>query len=300
MGSGKNFFFVSCIILVLATINMGVGPIMNKKLGTSWGNANCEKKVNDYEDEKKNNPNMDDQTKKDREYDISECKNKKTMYNLEYTSFVFNIVIGFIGVLIGLYGLQNEIIPKSGMVGMACGVVGLALTLVYVIFNIIVYTSYNDNDNGYYKVDSDGAFAEKEGTRYKCYYFKDKDFNAVYAKFSDFIKSQYNYNKELSDSFNTDLEKKGCRDIYGSPISGSIGLCALDEYLDIPATYTNGNNEVVPCSKLYYHDSYNEFDDFSNYDKSARILTTLIFSILIILCYLGFIFSGFILNKEST
>ena len=170
MGSGKNFFFVSCIILVLATINMGVGPIMNKKLGTSWGNANCEKLVNDYEDYKKSNPNMDEQTKEENEYNINRCKNMKTMYNMEYTSFVFNIVIGFIGVLIGLYGLQNEVIPKSGTVGMACGVVGLALTLVYVIFNIIVYTSYYDTQ--YYKVDSDGAFAEREGTRYKCYYFK--------------------------------------------------------------------------------------------------------------------------------
>ena len=294
MGSSKNFFFVSCIILVLATINMGVGPIMNKKLGTSWGNANCEKLVNDYEDDKKSNPNMDELTKEEREYNINQCKNKKTMYNMEYTSFVFNIVIGFIGVLIGLYGLQNEIIPKSGTIGMACGFVGLALTIVYVIFNIIVYTSYYDTQ--YYKVDSDGAFAEREGTRYKCYYFKEKeDFRSLYAKYSDLIKSQYNYNKELSDSFKNEREKR-----YGCTVNdGSIALCALDEYLDIPVTYINENNENAPCSKLYYHDSYNEFDDFSNYDKSARILTTLIVSILIILCYLGFIFSGFILNKES-
>ena len=294
MGSGKNFFFVSCIILVLATINMGVGPIMNKKLGTSWGNANCEKLVNDYEDYKKSNPNMDEQTKEENEYNINRCKNRKAMYNMEYTSFVFNIVIGFIGVLIGLYGLQNEIIPKSGTIGMACGFVGLALTIVYVIFNIIVYTSYYDTQ--YYKVDSDGAFAEREGTRYKCYYFKEKeDFRSLYAKYSDLIKSQYNYNKELSDSFKNEREKR-----YGCTVNdGSIALCALDEYLDIPVTYINENNENAPCSKLYYHDSYNEFDDFSNYDKSARILTTLIVSILIILCYLGFIFSGFILNKES-
>ena len=294
MGSGKNFFFVSCIILVLATINMGVGPIMNKKLGTSWGNANCEKLVNEYEDDKKSNPNMDELTKEEREYNINQCKNKKTMYNMEYTSFVFNIVIGFIGVLIGLYGLQNEVIPKSGTIGMACGFVGLALTIVYVIFNIIVYTSYYDTQ--YYKVDSDGAFAEREGTRYKCYYFKEKeDYRSLFAKYSDLIKSQYNYNKELSDSFKNEREKRyGC-----TVIDGSIALCALDEYLDIPVTYINENNENAPCSKLYYHDSYNEFDDFSNYDKSARILTTLIVSILIILCYLGFIFSGFILNKES-
>jgi hypothetical protein len=289
MGSGKNVLFVSCAILIFATINMGVGPIMNKRLGTDWGNANCEKLANDYEDAKKRNPDMSDSDKKTNEFEISRCKNRKAMYNMEYTSFVFNIVIGFIGVLIGLYGLQNEVIINSGKIGMACGVVGLVLTLVYVIFNIIVYTSYFDDDDKYYKVDSDGAFAEREGTRYKCYNFKEKnDTMALIAKYSDLIKSQYNYNKELTDSFKTDPEKLECTDNYGYVIKG----CSDDEYLDITATY--GDN--IPCSKLYYHET---FDTFSNYDKSARILTTLIFSIIIILCYIGFIFSGFILNQES-
>jgi len=293
MGSGKNFLFVSCIILVLSTINFGVGPIMNEKLGKDWASENCIKKVNDYEDEKKKNPNMNELTKKEREFGINQCKNKKAMYNMEYTSFVFNIFIGFFGVLVGLYGLQNEVIPKSGLIGMACGFVGLVLTLVYVIFNIIVYTKYFDDE--YYKVDSDGAFAEREGTRYKCYYFKEAgDGLALFAKYSDLIKSQYNYNKELYDSFQTDREKK-----YGCKVNEYIVNCALDEYLDFPITYRNENEEDLPCSKLYYQFNH-EFVDFSNYDKSARILTTLIFSILIILCYLGFIFSAFILNKEST
>ena len=290
MGSGKNVLFVSCAILIFATINMGVGPIMNKRLGTDWGNANCEKLANDYEDAKKRNPDMSDSDKKTNEFEISRCKNRKAMYNMEYTSFVFNIVIGFIGVLIGLYGLQNEIIINSGKVGMACGVVGLVLTLVYVIFNIIVYTSYNDYD--YFKVDSDGAFAKRDGTRYKWLYFKEKDdLEALYAKYSDIIKSQYNYNKELADSFNTDPEKRDCK------TSRFIILdCSQDEYIDSSQTYRNDQGEDLPCSKLYYQQTVNSF---SNYDKSARILTTLIFSIMIILCYIGFIFSGFILNQES-
>ncbi len=269
---------------------MGVGPIMNKRLGTDWGNGNCEKLANDYEDEKERNPDMSDTYKKTKEFEIRRCKNRKAMYNMEYTSFVFNIVIGFIGVLIGLYGLQNEVIKNSGKVGMACGVVGLVLTLVYVIFNIIVYTSYNDYD--YFKVDSDGAFAKRDGTRYKCLYFKEKDdLRALYAKYSDLIKSQYNYNKELADSFNTDPEKRDCKTSLFIIID-----CSHDEYIDSSQTYRNDQGEDLPCSKLYYQQTVNSF---SNYDKSARILTTLIFSIMIILCYIGFIFSGFILNQES-
>ena len=242
MGSGKNFLFVSCIILVLSTINFGVGPIMNEKLGKDWASENCIKKVNDYEDEKKKNPDMNELTKKEMEFGINQCKNKKAMYNMEYTSFVFNIFIGFFGVLVGLYGLQNEVIPKSGLIGMACGFVGLVLTLVYVIFNIIVYTKYFDDK--YYKIDSDGAFAEREGTRYKCYYFKEAgDGLALLAKYSDLIKSQYNYNKELYDSFQTDREKK-----YGCKVNEYIKNCALDEYLDFPITYRNENEEdFLPC-----------------------------------------------------
>ena len=70
MGSGKNVLFVSCAILIFATINMGVGPIMNKRLGTDWGNANCEKLANDYEDAKKRNPDMSDSDKKTNEFEI--------------------------------------------------------------------------------------------------------------------------------------------------------------------------------------------------------------------------------------
>ena len=291
MGSGPNFFVVSCALLALAAINMGVSPIMNEKLGTDWDLANCEKMDNDYEDYKyQPNPNPE---RIDRyEFEIKECKDKKTMYNMEYTSLILNIVIGFICLVIGLYGLQNEVIPKSGLVGMVCGVVGFALTLVYVIFNIIVATNYYDRE--IYKRDSDGAFAELEGGRYKCLFNKPGDSRAVFAKYIDLIKSQYNYDKDLADSFKIIREKNTT---YSNCVRyASTGeLCETSEYINNTYVYLDVDGESKSCRKLYF----NIINEFTNYDKGSRILCVMIFSILILLCYCGIVFSGFMLSRES-
>ena len=101
---------------------------------------------------------MSEEVKERRESKIRKCRNEQAMYNMEHTSIAFNGVIGFICVLFGLYGLQKELIPKTGIIGIVCGVIGLILTLVYVIYNGVVYTNYYDDDD-IYKVDGDGAFA---------------------------------------------------------------------------------------------------------------------------------------------
>ena len=53
------FFICACVIMVLTAINLSVGPIISKKVGTdsvlggNWGTLNCEKKSDDYEEAKK-------------------------------------------------------------------------------------------------------------------------------------------------------------------------------------------------------------------------------------------------------
>jgi hypothetical protein len=279
MSSGSNFFICACAILVFSIINYKIGPIINYRVGTDWALANCEELQDQYDAAKELNPNMSDEEKESYAFPIRRCRNKKAMHNMEHTSVVFNGVIGFICVLLGLYGLQKEVIPKTGTIGMACGVVGFILTLVYVIYNGVVYNNYYDRN--IYKVDGDGAFAELDGSSYECFYYnKPKDDEALIAKYSDLIKSQYNYNKDLKDSFNTDSEKVNCQ--------SSPSLCATREYL--PAAGST-------CKKLYYRQIIN---DYENYDKSARFLTALLLSIITLLCYCGLIFSGFTLSKEQS
>ena len=279
MSAGANFFVVSCAILIFSIINLSIGPIINGKL-TNYGNANCKKKVDDYDDAKEKNPDMSEEEKKEKELDIRRCRNRKAMSNMEYTSFIFNIFISFVCVLLGLYGLQKETIPKTGYIGMGCGIVGLILTLVYVIYNGVVYTNYYSSSN-IYKVDGDGAFAEydEDKNAYECFYYKKNDTDSIYAKYCDLIKSQYNYNYDLTKSFENP-EKSRC--------TNYPYLCGEKEYIEY---------RDKTCKYLYYSQS---FETYSNYDLSARFLTVLLLSIIILLCYCGLIFSGLMLSKEQS
>ena len=292
MSPGANFFVVSCAILIFSIINLSIGPIINKVITIDyedevyWGQLNCAKKSDDYEDKKKSNPSMSEETKKKKEIEIRKCRNRKAMYNMEYTSFIFNIFIGFVCVLLGLYGLQKEIIPKTGFIGMGCGIVGFILTFVYVIYNGVVYTNYYNKE--IYKVDGDGAFAEydEDKNAYECFYYKKNDTDSIYAKYCDLIKSQYNYNYDLTNSFDLDPEKKACSD-------NSPSICRKKEYIEGRIPYSDS----AYCRKLYYK---NTFNNYTNYDLSARFLTVLLLSIIILLCYCGLVFSGFMLSKEQS
>ena len=287
MSPGANFFIASCAILIFSVINLSIGPSINNTTNVNWALLNCEELEHKLDDLKRDNPDLPEAQINQLESSIRMCHNMKAMYNMEFTSFIFNIVIAFVCVLLGLYGLQKETIPKTGYIGIGCGVVGLILTLVYVILNGIVYTNYFFD--GIYKVDGDGAFAEYDQKigGYECFYYKKDDYLAIYAKFCDLIKSQYNYDYDLKKSFENDPAKSGsgCRQVYPDD-------CILKDYIFGNYTYNNKR-----CPKLYYKKLYT---DYKNYDLSARFLTVLLLSIIILLCYCGLIFSGFMLSKDQS
>ena len=293
MSPMTSFFAVACGILALSIINLSVGPIISKTIGTGWGLVNCQMIEDEYDEEKYNINNI---TKTIMEYGIDRCNNWKSMYNMEYTSFIFNLIIGFACSLIGLYGFQKEALPKTGIIGMVCGVLGFILTLIYVIFNGIVYTNYfgdGENDDAILKRDGEGAFAELDetGTQYECYYFKENgDLLDLVAKYSDLIKSQYNYNYKLDKSFKEEYHKANCK------YPGAISECIDQKYIRTIYNYTS--NPTITCQKLYFNEE--EFDDYRNYDISARFLAVLLLSIGILLCYCFLIFSAFKQFKESS
>ena len=197
MSKGFFFFCCACVILLFSIINLSIGPIVSRTVGTDWVKEDCKYYVDQYDDAKKIGGLTDDTKKYGYQWPIDECQRKKAMHDMEYTSFIFDVVIGFVCGLLGLlhyFGLKPDFVSKTGLIGLGCGVVGFVLTFVYVILNGLVYTNYYDSDNSViYKRDGDGAFAEKEGNVYKCIYF-DKKANvyALYAKYSDLIQKQYN------------------------------------------------------------------------------------------------------------
>ena len=290
MSKGLIFFCCSCCILVLTIVNLSIGPIISGKV-YNWGTYNCAYRKDNYDRQKERNPNMDDTTKKySYEWGIKECDRRKAMSNMEYTSFIFDIVIGFVCSLIGLlhlFEVKKDMISTTGLIGLGCGAVGFVLTFIYVIYNGIVYTNYYDTQ--IYKMDGDGAFAELKGDKYECFYFDEKgNTYALYAKFNDLGKKQYNYDKDFQTSIGAD-EIQDCK--------MQEDTCLLYDDGKIPGPKKDRKNQ--DCKYLYASTNFNvnSIYEITNKDISDRFLTTLILSLFVCLANIGLALFGFLLFR---
>ena len=292
---GTIFFCCSCAIVILSMINLSVGPIVKKKVditpiyathisvrtkGNTWGTYNC-KLLSDYYDTYEETHSLSDNARKyDFEWPINECERKKAMHDMEYTSFILNIIFGMICGLLGLFhlfDLKNEFISKTGLIGLGCGFVGFIFSFIYVVYNGIVYTNYFDTRVA--KRDGGGVYAEKiPGTtdQFKCLYY-DEPYNiySVFAKFSELNQKQYNYDKDIYKSVDPD-----CVNV------DYVVQCSQQEIITVSTLPTT-------CENLYAA----EIMDFKNKDKSDRFLTTLILSLFVCLADLGLALFGFLLYR---
>ena len=211
MNKGLIFFCCSCAILVFTIVNLSVGPVISGKVVReedafnnefNWGTANCAFYSDLYDD---NSDIDDDILKYTFRWYKDECIRKKGMHDMEYTSFIFSAVIGFVCGLLGLlhlFDVKKEFVSKTGIIGLGCGIIGFVFSFVYVILNGLVYTTYYNYDNKVYKRDSDGAFAEKKGNYFECFYYDSpENRHSIVAKYSDLIQKQYNYDKDIIDSY---------------------------------------------------------------------------------------------------
>lgn len=289
MNSTIKLLICSCTVLAFGVINLHLSPIYNGKVDF-WNLYNCDV-LSDQIKELKTKSEIPQSLIEKEEAELTECIIKKSFYTIEKAVFIINIGIGFICALLGLFGLEKETSKKSGMLGLALGIIGAILTFIYVIFNGIVYTNYYDKT--IYKINENGAFAESSyDDKYKCLYFnKENDDKALIAKFSDLIKSRYNYNKEMSKTFSESKEKSGCNQQNGPY------YCLTDGFIPGPVYYYNENGERTKCYNLY---SYTSMQDNSNYDISSRFLAALIFSLFTVLGYCAMTFFGFMVLKVSS
>jgi uncharacterized membrane protein (DUF485 family) len=300
----------------LTIINLSIGPIITGRTEIE-GTMNCAM-INDQHDQAKDLGASDDDLKYTTKWAKDECSRKKGMHDMEYTAFIFDIVIGFVCGLIGLlhlFDLKKDFVANTGLIGLGCGVVGFVLTFVYVIFNGLVYTQYYDDR--IIKRDGDGIFAELEGNEYKCKYFDEKgNIHALIAKYSDLGKKQYNYNKDLIKSYEADEVKnckvsKGCdpydyddtndymRCVQNQGLMPSIFAICNEESYTPPTgyfTYLSGSN-TVKCNNLYV-----EYDErgIENKDISDRFLTALILSLIVCLANIGLALFGFLLFRAPS
>ena len=292
MGKGLIFFSCACCILVLTIVNLSIGPIITGRAGIE-GTLNCEAKK-DAEDTYQGN-----NKKYAIDWKIDECVRMKGMYDMEYTAFIFDIVIGFVCGLVGLlhlFEVKKDFVSNTGLIGLICGIVGFVLTFVYVIFNGLVYTNYYDSNHIVYKTDGDGIVAEASGNKYECKYFDEKGNEyALIAKYSDLGKKQYNYNKDLSAALTNNA---GCVLASSSSSTGDFSadtyeaLCSDSETFDPTAISIT----IAACPKIYIHNA--DIDtSISNKDISDRFLTALILSLIVCLANIGLALFGFLLFR---
>ena len=293
MGKGLLFFCCACCILVLTIINLSIGPVISKAVGVGdnnpndvleypWATANCEGLKDDKDD-----TCSDDKCEKRYDSQIDYCTRAKGMHDMEYTAFIFDIVIGFVCGLIGLlhlFDLKKDFVSNTGLIGLICGIVGFVLTFVYVIFNGMVFTGQY---SGEYERDGDGIFAEKQSDgSFKCLYYDDSgDHFAGMAKFSDLNKKQYNYKHNFYSS-----EISGCIDS-----KNSIKHCASNEKLTSSQT-TYWDSRYASCTKLYA----TQATEVTNKDIFDRFLTALILSLIVCLANIGLALFGFLLFRTPS
>ena len=311
MGKGLLFFCCSCCILVLTIVNLSIGPITSgtvKKFfkDGDWGTLNCEGLKDLWDDAKDNPLKTDDNIKYNEKYNYEACQRMKGMHDMEYTAFIFDIVIGFVCGLIGLlhlFDLKKDFVSNTGLIGLICGAIGFIFTFVYVVFNGLVYTTvYVNDDPDIIKRDGDYAIAEKDGNNFKCHYFDHKENgNSKYAKISDLGKKQYNYDKDGLEDYSKVLTAGECVDANNA----IAGECAQKETLTTTEVtgLVGSISDPSKCNMIYissaeiFGSSGSSVPGIENKDLSDRFLTAMILSLIVCLASIGLALFGFLLFR---
>ena len=281
----KTLFLVfSGAIVIFTIIAICSAPIINGDIigASSWKNDNCKLKEDIYE------LNKNDDNKKAKNL----CNRQKAMYGLEYSSLILDVILGFICTTLGLlhfFDVAKPFEKITGIIGLATGIVGFVMTLVYICYSGYIFT--NDTTTGFdssypilIKLDKDGAFAEWDNSqsKYKCLFYENGKPDSV--KYNDLGKRQYNYEKKRH--YDIDSKYNDCKVSYNS-------FFASNEYFDETFVSKTHNN----CPYLYLDSVSQTFENKYVFD---RWVTTIIFSCFIAACCIGLAIFGFLLFKSDS
>jgi len=317
------FFCISCCLLIFSIIVVCTGPIITGAVGGSWKNQNCQR----YSDHRKHiddekiisDKNIRDEFKKYLKQGQHLCERQKAMYGLEYASLVSDLFFGVLCSLLSLlhyFGIGKVFEKVTGIIGLACGIIGFILTLIYIIYSGYIFTNdgpgkdydfstpssttISHYSGGIYKLDKDRAFAEWKNNKYECLYYKEDDEDSFYAKYNDLGKKQYNYHKdfELADS---NSEYKNCRIgrlTFTTSLTSSNEDDKIIEYCKNPLTSSSNKVGSVECKNLYYSGNSRATQISNKYDYDKWV-TSIIFGCFIIALNLGLALFGFLLFSQS-
>lgn len=281
--NNKLFFLIfSATMIVFTIISICTGPVI--KFGYFSGIENCKQKVDAYN---ANKAGYDDNTKKKEKLKINVCKRENAMHDLEYTSLIFDIIVGTLCCILGLlhyFDVGKYCEKITGIIGLASGIIGFVLTIVYVGYSAYIFNNDHSEETLLY---GNGANYKWNGNKYIQPYTAEelaKDDKANKAKYKDLGKKQYNYNSEL-------YKKKLKGETHESQ------SCQITDHTSVPTTKTPN------CDYLWVGD-YLDNQETTTINKYIydNWLTSIIFSSLILVCAIGVAIFGLLLflNKGDS
>ena len=137
------FLIISTAIVAFSVITLSSAPIINKTIGgIYWATDNCQF----YADQEELTNNLDNKYSLHRQKTL--CERRKAMYGLEYASFIFDVISGFLCLLLSFLrylkiGKGTE--KNTGLVGLITGIIGFVLTFIYFVYSAYIFT--NDTSN---------------------------------------------------------------------------------------------------------------------------------------------------------
>jgi len=300
------FLIFSAAIVIFTIISICCAPIINGVLIESheWKTENCQKESDYYKSLEDGGAN--DDALKAQKKEINKCNRHKAMYGLEYSSLILDVVLGFICLILGLlhyFDVAKPFEKVTGIIGLATGICGFVLTLVYICYSCYIFTNEkapNDYDDGFednsgavtgigdfiIKMNEKGGFAKKDGSEYKCLYYKKGKGDPLLATYSDLGKKSYNYEKKRHYTTNDD-EFTGCT------VTPKTAYDTCQAYQKFSLSAISLSKD---CKYIYISYIANGFGNKYLFD---RWITTIIFSCLTIVCCIGLAIFGFLLFKSD-
>lgn len=290
----KLFFLISSLALIVLTIiTICTAPIINGILSAS-PYQNCQNDVdnyNYYKEEWKNPSDTQKQILSDYKQDANICKRRKAVYGLEYSSLIFDVVLGAACCLLGLlhyFDVGKAFLKITGIIGLATGVIGLILTVIYLGYSAYIF---NNDYSGVTKLYDNGAYLKfTDGKYLPNYNYDDRKENQYYdeAKFKELGKKQYRY------------DSKRYKESLESTDTSSIKFCSLEDTSSGPSL-KDTTTKLSNCEYIWNLGYATQFGYRYKYNYD-NWLTSIIFSALICVCNIGLAIFGLLifLNGDSS
>ena len=297
------FFLISSVIMVIFTIiTITTAPnIMGGFSGQYSDKSNCDALSEAYKYYKDLNKNPSESEKKELEKEkekVNICYRQKAFINMEYATLIIDICLAVICTILGLFHFfeTGMFFQKyTGLIGLISGVIAFVLTLVYLIYSGIVFTK--DHKESQDLLFDNGAIEKWDATKkdYIDPYTDEDEENdqyAMYAKFKDLGKKQYNYDSKFFKQYlKGEIPLDECNYEYIN--RNSIARDANKGY-----EYSTGKY----CEYIWESGFLERRTELGNKRLYDTWVTSLIFTALALVCSIGLAVFGLLIfmNPDSS